>query len=479
MPFSGGDGSSKWQEKLEEISREILSALRKIDENIEKHTINHELHGLQPIPRFSTVLYYESLAKDKMGYDLRYTKYDYFPVLLSDLGIVRSIRFSGKVDKIDIDNSFIVKKMNKSREDGRRIAERLSGVFITYGKIKNMNLSTLQMFAGAVMGLLRPYAKILQPNVHAVVPSPLSLSAYEYRAGENLRRVWLSPSSVTVHLSRGIAEKRENQVLGRKIRYAIAEGYMVSGKPRGGGASYVKVGPFPVVFPLSEDFREDLIHIVDKLRKHDVIAHLVGIFVFEGEPYLLSGQGQPARGYFLSLSEFPIPLDVEIIAMVGEPWELDLGGKPFRRKLYPALCVYGKKIFESARRDFLKTLRSIRMSSGAEDLIESQVIGSSLALFDEFFWDIEDMKCYLSPPLITMALMESIPVEKIYESVFKAIGQIRLMQNLAEDLRIYSVSREDDVFRKVFEKRKLMDVWAEAYRVHVKIAKDLGLGYVM
>ncbi|MEM3974768.1 MAG: hypothetical protein QW320_10410, partial [Ignisphaera sp.] len=118
MPFSGGDGSSKWQEKLEEISREILSALRKIDENIEKHTINHELHGLQPIPRFSTVLYYESLAKDKMGYDLRYTKYDYFPVLLSDLGIVRSIRFSGKVDKIDIDNSFIVKKMNKSREDG-------------------------------------------------------------------------------------------------------------------------------------------------------------------------------------------------------------------------------------------------------------------------------------------------------------------------------------------------------------------------
>ncbi|MEM2293789.1 MAG: hypothetical protein QXY49_03550 [Thermofilaceae archaeon] len=475
MPFSHTGGATSWH-NIKTISDNVLSALKNIDELVEKRVGEGSVcRALRPFPRFSTIVSIERIVRDKLGYDVRVTVYDFIPVIISELGIVRSIRFSGDTSRLDSRSSFTLEKLKRCKGENARVADELHGSFITYGKIENTNLSSLQLYVGSLMGLIRPYAKILAKNVSAIIPSPLSLFAFKcYGSTE---QVWLSPSTVTVHLSSNDVVTRKLYILGKRIEGVVTNGYFISCKPSIESLSFAQVGPFPIIFPLSRDFLDDVISTIDALKNHDIVAHLAGTFVFKGNPFLLSGSMSADQGYFLALSELPIPLDVEIISMIGEPWNIDLGGR-YDKRIYPAIKG-DVDFFNRVKGRFLREIYRLKTDYKAEDFLQNQTVGAFLLSLNTFFNKGEVFKYYLSPSLITITILDNIHAGSIYRSLYEVIRVLNIREKVS-DWELISLIDRDEILKKIIrEIGTHTRVWAEAYTMHEELAKKFNLGFVM
>lgn len=483
MPSHSGSATAKPRDILGVISNAVIQALRSIDEMVEQRLGSQpNCRALLPIPRFSSVLLVDYVTKDKLGYDVHFTSYDYIPVLISELGIVRSIRFSGKTSNDFLKNSLLLEKLKRCKGEDAKIVEEVPGTFITFGKMESINLSHLQLYIGVLMGLIRPYAKILSKDSFAIIPSPLSLCAFRYLHGGSLEHVWLSPSTVTVHLTSNSTRVTKMNILGKWIRVVVAEGHMISCKtdPNLAQVSLRDVGPFPIVLPLCSDFLSDIQPLIESLNCKDLIACLAGIFVFKETPYMLDTRTSSHSGYFLALSELPIPLDIEIAALTGEPWKVDISGRWRERAIFPGI-ISEMELFEKTKKVLLNKIRKIRDHYGAIDLLMSQTIGSFLSTIDEFFYSNEYFMYCLSPPLITTVILDNIPAYKIYETilnVFLAIHRARL-SGFDTDFELISLCGKDEILRKIIKLRTHTEVWSKAYRIHNELMKKFNLGLIV
>lgn len=476
LPDNGKE-AKRPHRKLEEVSENVVSALKSIDESIEQRLGSQpNCRALQPIPHFSSVLLVDYTIRDRLGSDIRFAAYDYVPVLISELGVVRSIRFSGKTENIYFRNSFKIERLKRFKGESARIAEEVPGTFVTLGKIEFTNLSDLQLYVGALMGLIRPYAKILAKDSFAIIPSPLSLCAFRYLYGGAFEHVWLSPSTVTVRLSSESARVTKMNILGKWIEAVVTEGHMISCKTDAFNVSLLEVGPFPIVLPLSQDFLSDIHPLISSLKYKDLIVYLAGIFVFKGAPYMRDIRTASEDGYFLALSELPIPLDVEIAAVTGEPWKIEMKGSR-ERSIFPSLKSE-KDLFDTTRKEFLNKIRKIRINFKANDLLQSQTIGGSLSSLNEFFISYEYFIYYLSPPLITTVILDNISTSEIYEIIMNIIWAIHKARSNT-DLELVLLSRNNKIFKKIIDLRTHTEVWSRAYSIHRSLAEKFNLGYVM
>lgn len=476
-----GSGLNAALETLNKTSSYVISVSKIIDELIERHVGSTVVHGLRPFPRYSFKLWHSFLIKDSLGYDVYRTLINYFPVIFPELGVIRAIRFSGNVGRLDERDSFKFEKLQRCREDATQIAEELLGSFVTFGKIESENLSNLQLCISAFLGLIRPYAITFRRNISAVIPSPLSMFAYHYVSNGSDVRAWASPSAVLVHLYSRSMEVKKLNISEEWIRVAIIKGNLISCTPISSNFHFSEIGPFPIAIPLDQKFG-DFTHLFYSLKNNDLIAYFSGIFIFNDRdhPYLLSYPFNLNRGYFLVYSELSIPFDVEIAAVVGEPWRVNLDGKR-RREIYPALCC-DVKSFERARSGFLSEIQRIVHRSRAENLLQSQTIDVFSSPLEEFFYLRESFKYYLSPPLITMATLDNIPTDKIFKSIWNIIDIISKAEgkNINIDFELITMFEKDQTLRKIYCKlRDYSYVWARAFSMNLNLATKFALGYIM
>lgn len=185
-------------------------------------------------------------------------------------------------------------------------------------------------------------------------------------------------------------------------------------------------------------------------------------------------------GYFLALSELPIPLDTEIAAVTGEPWKIDISGGGMERAIYPWIASE-IKLFDKVKEIFIGKIRNIRNNFDANDLLQNQTFGSFLTSLKEFFLSDEYFKYYLSPPLMSMAILDNIPSYKVYDAIRNIVAAIHQasLSGIIADFELVSLREKDEIFKKIIMLRKHTEVWSKAFHIHKELGKKFNLGFII
>ncbi|MEM4969522.1 MAG: hypothetical protein QXU63_07605, partial [Nitrososphaerota archaeon] len=307
-----------------EIIDEIIKLTKEVDSNVSG--LNREVHGLQVVPDFALVLRHEFLKRGPLPQKY-IMKYDYLVLLLAELGLIRAIRYIGKVDKLRHDTTLKIGKLRLQRDETSKLGQELIGSFITQGEIEAESNEALQQIYPILLNLIRPLTRVKlykdKIKFAAIFPahfSLVSLPVYE----SHKRTAFLSPSSMLTLIDYSYAHEKIINILGYKnIRCLITKSYVISCKPISLPDSAtnptdiikcIPIGPYRTIIPLidrvNERLREEYCN-----RQEMVLTNLLGIWVFEERPFMLCGD---SRGYLLALDEIPYIPEVEAFAIFGE-----------------------------------------------------------------------------------------------------------------------------------------------------------------
>ncbi|MEZ0345656.1 MAG: hypothetical protein ABWK01_03820 [Infirmifilum sp.] len=425
----------------------------------------------------------ESLVRDRLGLTVRRARYDYYIVLLTDLGVIRSIRFSGDVKALSADSSFVVEKLERSRGRDSPLGKELLGSFITYGKVRNEELLNMQAMIGSELGLIRPVSELMAGKA-AIFPSPLSLMAFT--EAEDARIKLLSPATVTVMLNMSKLKPTRLKAFGRISAKYAAPGNLISCKPFHDRLNCTAVGPFQVALYCEEDLCP-LQDILGSMRRDYVMAHVAGFFIFPNErPYLMQGRGD---GFFLAFEEATFLPEAEVMSMVGEPLEINLGsGGKQKRSIYPSL-VADRKTFEIALNELWYALSKISREYQPVNLLETKTLFDE-STFRETYLEMFDrgdsklISC-LSPPLITELLEHK---DLRADDLKKAIRELSVEFSqttgdeafLHPDLRLHEEFSKNPLIKKIYESKRFHTrAWVKIFSNVKQIHKNLGLGYII
>jgi len=437
-----------------------LEAARYINEKLEKFT-PQRYHGISILPGRVPVLIYVTLSRDGLGgYTVRASKYDYYIVLLSELGIARAIRFSGRIDKLDVDKSFVIEKIKIEKSEKSKIGDLLQGVFITHGMIESANLAAFQMRISILMSFAKPYA-LLADGCAAIVPSPLSLCTYEEPYVEGGARIlYLSPAIVMTILQSD-AIKKKTRIFGKEITTYLFKGYMLCFDK----SNLRKIGPFRVV--LAEGLSADESLMED--RNANRLECFTGVFVFHGSrPFILSGEGGDDGGFFLIYSRAGFALDSQIIAAIGNIFKVKLCrlDKPISDKLqliYP--FIYAD--MQSVKNIYTKLSGLLRRSSLTIEMTISDDAQRGFIYEDESSGNLY----HFTPPYVTASILR-----EIRSGPGTLLASVKELEAQMEDgvgryLAIKRI-REAPELKAIVEWGRYSSLWAEAYSLHRRLAEE-------
>ncbi|AKG38573.1 hypothetical protein MA03_03725 [Infirmifilum uzonense] len=458
------------------VSTESLQLTRNLDRIIESDP-PFSYHCVQVFPGFVPTLKHDSIITRKLGYDVYTTYYDYYIVLLSEIGSVRAIRFSGRVQRLNVNESFRVERLERKKDDRSKIGEELTGTFITYGNIENVKLVELQIYISLLMGFIRPLV-LDEGHRTAIIPSPLSLIAYEEHNSHKSSLVYLSPASVIVQLDEKV-QKTRIELFNKYVNGIMTNGFMFSFD----GSFFYRIGPFRILIPLTYNETKDM-------YQAKAVKNFKGIFFFKrSPPYMIPGSEPNA--YFLALEEAPFNFDSKILGILGKvlefkiktpihsPKKSDVKMEIMKEKIiYPFISINSKALQE-ARSKFHSFERKLTGSNAVEPINKPTI--SDHVEHDKFFYKepTSNELFYLTPPFISKLVHENIPLDaknllvKVKETV-----ELQL-QDLWEITNPFSEKSGIHELKVILEAGLYSNKWRKLYSEYIDFAKKHKLKFLL
>ncbi|MCC6005807.1 MAG: hypothetical protein LM590_15815 [Thermofilum sp.] len=449
------------------LLRFLLDQVKSLDAEYEEYVSQgRSVLGLQVVPGIVLLLRHFALKIGRFTAEEHVTEYDHYILMFPELLSVRAVRFSGEL-RIDEKSSLLLEKLQRRR--GRSRIE-LEGSFVTMGRLWNVNASVLQMLMPVLMALIRPFSKD-----QAIFPSPLSLIAHELQ-GRGPGKLYLSPCSLTVILEREkIKHKDKFWVLGYWSSGYLAYGRALSYRSSDARIDYV---PLKVFLPISEKPGEVLDEKFKEYPRYDLlVAHLLGVFVFEEGSPMLRPEGQ-GRGYFLALQEVPFLPEAEALAIHGEPRCLRIRAPHLTRR--DLEYCYAVECDERAVRAFKQAVgrRISQLGRGRDHAAIQETVFSSSKGRAGLLEQRNGLYRLLAPPLIALAAEKTDFKAGLDEAsrILERLERIASSEGLEASLEL-SELRGDRLARRVLE--GLGGPWRTSFEAQKNFARDHGMEYLI
>jgi len=427
------------------------------------------VYGIHVMPGIALLLTHSVQIIKRFKAEFHIREYDHYILLFPDFLSVRAIRFCGERKSLDRNSSFLIAKLLKQKK-GSQIGEELIGSFITEGKIENINASTLHILSILSLALIRPYLKY-----NTIIPSPLSFITHEIIEKGAFRKVYLSPSTITVILKD--LKYRKFPVLGRILQGLFTDNAIAIAFDDLHGC--FRKCNLKIFLPLIEGINDEDFKLYQEYIRGGgtVISHLLGLFVFEEEqPFLRSD----TSGYFLAIQEIPFNVDIEALAIYGELQGFEFLSSSSRKYIYYYAVRSERKRVENFKDNIMKEIEVLEKKFNA-------YISFNKPQLIDFFKRLLPPGCLtsneqyielLAPPLIALMIMQNVKIEEILDIVSK-LQKIKTLKEPDIKLELAKLSLTGRALDQKILDLMMKGVWIKAFSYQRELAKEWSLAYII
>ena len=456
--------------RSEILSKNIIKSSREIDKEISEN-VSASIHGLHFAwnARFLLTRHFTRVKPMPTFFK---TQYDYYILFLSELAVIRALRYIGKKRELSADKIFVIKKLQIQRDESSKLGRELLGCFISYGQVDEMSLDYgLLLSEYFMLNIVKPLA-LVDHNFIAILPTPLSAISMEIDGNV----IYLLPCTITLLIDYYKARETRKRILGYEVDCIETEGYIVACRYDERYHKKVKCftefPPFKIIIPKIEQVDDQLFRDYYFERKR-IITHVAGIIVFGKQPVLPAlGISQNHEGFILVFCEVPYSIDVSSFIHLGEP--VTIAEKNGKYKLSGIKLKVERRLQETFKRKVIGTIYFLERKFGAEKQIMNFENIASGRDFDTHDWlEIENNHIYLyAPPFLHLSLLKKISPTQL----FQVVRDFSKNQNIDIILRYRDKHK---TWIKILRLENLLNIWYKVYSMHKLFLKKYKLSTLL
>jgi len=467
---------------INQATKSIENAIEKVDNGIQNEDIV-ELYGLF-FPEGIKLLLFKANVIGNLSPQILWNIYDVLPILISEAGVIRGVRYIGKRKKnIEPYGYLKIRKISRSkRKRGENVKihkqDELYGTFITWGyfeKLDQEHINEKMIAASYILSHIPTLPLLKQKDAKSgfkastIFPGTFSFMR-TYYFGE---KVYLTPFTSFIMLDFENAKEEKGELLGSKnVRYINVKANFVIYNPTIN--AFQLSNAFPAVLPahLLENFNE-----ICKASKQykKIITGATGIIessrMFLGDFKTLKILKKERLKNRIILIDFPpINLKIKSLLLLGK-----IRHSPKREiPLFIELsCEELTKII-SRFRWFTESLKKegVQLKVYHSTLIDK--ILERILKSEEWLVRDGDIIRMLTPPLISLYTFHNFNLSSliIIEKLTRSIDLI------IKGLSIEEVKKITCSASKIMTYYRFIRAWSLAHKEQKNIIKTLGLAQI-